>query len=374
MTPRERILNALSHKEPDRIPLDIGGTITTTINRLGYENLLSYLGFEEEISVLSQRSQVVIPSDEFLKQCNIGTRTANLPQSPETPPTFKDSWGVTHKYSKASHLYIAYKGPFQDLKNPVPADLKEYSWPDPKVIGHVSNDMLRKARGLHEKGYAVIFSFLHPLLGVVHISQFMRGYDKWLMDLHLHRDFVVALADKITEIWIESAKNILKSLDEYIDIVWWGDDLGTQQGPLFNPELYRKLIKPRHKKINEAIKSVSDARILFHSDGDIHHFIPDFIEIGVDALNPIQPTNPNMEPAKIKQDYGRDLALWGTIDTQETLPTGTPEEVKKEVQQRIEKCASNGGFVISAVHNIQSEVPPKNIIAMVEAVHQYGKY
>ncbi len=194
------------------------------------------------------------------------------------------------------------------------------------------------------------------------------------MDLYRNPSFLVALTERITEIWIESVKNMLQALGQYIDIIWWGDDLGTQQGPLFSPVMYRKFIKLRHRRMNETIKSASNAKILFHSDGDVYPLIGDFIETGIDALNPIQPTISNMDPVRIKKEFRKELALWGTVDTQRVLAFGTPEDVTAEVRQRIETLASEGGLIVSAVHNIQAEVPPENILAMVEAVHEYGRY
>jgi len=374
MTGRERLLSALCHKEPDRVPLDIGGTTTTSINRTAYERLQDYLGLDQEISILSRRSQIVIPREAILQQFEVDTRVINLPQSSITPPAYRDEWGVTQKFSKGSNLYIAYEGPFQNLKRPTITDLKKHPWPDPTVIGNVSEKMMEKARQLRERDYAAVLTLSYPLLGVVHVGQFMRGYDKWLMDLYRNPNFLEALTERITEIWTESVKNALRALGKYVDIIWWGDDLGTQQGPLFSPAMYKKFIKPRHRRMNETIKSATNAKILFHSDGDVYPLIGDFIETGIDALNPIQPTIPNMDPGRIKKDFGRELALWGTVDTQRVLAFGTPEDVTAEVRQRIETLASEGGFIVSAVHNIQAEVPPENILAMVEAVHEYGRY
>jgi uroporphyrinogen decarboxylase len=168
-------------------------------------------------------------------------------------------------------------------------------------------------------------------------------------------------------------KSILLALGDNVDVVLCPDDLGMQSGPLISPQLYRKLVKPRHRRLFDTIKSHTNAKLLLHSDGAIAPIIGDLIDIGVDILNPIQVSAAGMgDTARLKKEFGTHLSFWGAIDTQQVLPFGTPEEIRAEVKARIEDLAPGGGYVLSAVHNIQAEVPPENVCAMFEAALEFG--
>jgi uroporphyrinogen decarboxylase len=138
--------------------------------------------------------------------------------------------------------------------------------------------------------------------------------------------------------------------------------------------MYRDIFKPRQKALFDAVRRVSNARILMHSDGNIASILPDLVEIGVDIINPVQPTCPGMDTAVLKREFGHELSFWGSIDTQQVLPFGTPKDVRDEVMRRIDDLAPGGGFVLAPVHNIQPEVPPENVVAMYDAALQYGQY
>jgi len=157
-----------------------------------------------------------------------------------------------------------------------------------------------------------------------------------------------------------------------VDIVCWGDDLGTQRGPQISPELYRRMIKPRQKRMVEAIKRHGKL-VLYHTCGSVADFLPDFIELGIDAVNPVQVSAAGMDTQRLKREFGRDITFWGAVDTQTVLPRGSPVDVRSEVRRRIDDLAPGGGYVLCAVHNIQPEVPPENIVAMYEAALEYGK-
>jgi uroporphyrinogen decarboxylase len=182
--------------------------------------------------------------------------------------------------------------------------------------------------------------------------------------------------ERITEILIIAYGNILKEIGQYVQVVAIGDDLGTQNGLLISPDIYRKRIKPRQKRLIDSIKSKTDAYIFYHTCGAIREFIPDLIEIGVDALNPIQVSAKGMgDTAELKRMYGKDLTFWGGLcDNQKVLPFGTPKEVREETRRRLEDMMAGGGYVAASIHCIQDEVPPENILAMFETVHEYGKY
>jgi uroporphyrinogen decarboxylase len=199
----------------------------------------------------------------------------------------------------------------------------------------------------------------------------MRGFGQWLEDLLLNPAFAEALMDRIADFWVRGAERALAEAGEFVDVVAIVEDLGTQQGPLIRPEVYRRLIKPYHKRMMGAVKK-HGKRLFLHSCGAVSAFIPDFIAMGVDALNPVQVSASGMDTRKLKSEFGHDLSFWGAIDTGKVLPYGTPEEVRAEVKRRIDDLASSGGYILAAVHNIQSEVPPQNVVAMYEAALEYG--
>jgi uroporphyrinogen decarboxylase len=199
----------------------------------------------------------------------------------------------------------------------------------------------------------------------------MRGYGEWLEDLLLRPQFVAALAERITDLWIEMNTRVLEESKDYIDLVSYGDDLGTQHSPLIRPELYRERIKPYHRRMAGAVKRFGKP-ILFHSCGSVFSLIPDLIDVGFDALNPIQVSAADMDTKRLKQEFGRDLTFWGGVDTHRVLPCGTPAEVREEVRRRIGDLGEGGGYVLAAVHNVQPEVPPENLVAMIEAALQFG--
>jgi uroporphyrinogen decarboxylase len=186
--------------------------------------------------------------------------------------------------------------------------------------------------------------------------------------------FVAALLDKALEIQLGVCRQVLRALGDNVDVLVFADDLGTQDNLQISPKMYRSIIKPRQKALFEAVRELSSAKLLFHSDGAIADIIPDLIEIGVDAINPVQPTCRGMDTAVLKRRYGEVLSFWGSIDTQHVLPFGTPQEVEDEVKRRIDDLAPGGGFVLAAVHNIQPEVPPENVVAMFETALEYGRY
>jgi len=253
-------------------------------------------------------------------------------------------------------------------------DIERYThWPDmddPYRVAHVR----KNAKTVFEKGeFAVMATpwLLFPL----ERAFAMQGMDVFLMNLSLDQDFAVALLNKISELCKKLMKHFLKALGEYVNIVCIGDDLGTQTSLLLSPAMYRKLIKPIHADYISFIKQHTDAKLFFHTDGDVFDLIDDFIEIGVDILNPLQTSAGRMtDLAGLKKRYGEDIVFCGAVDTQKILPRGTPEEVSREVRRVIRILGPGGGYMVDAVHTIMDEVPPENILAMIDAVVQFGNY
>jgi uroporphyrinogen decarboxylase len=375
MTHRERVLAALKHKAPDRVPLDLGSTGCTTLTAQAHERLRAYLGLPSEPppAWLSFRSTTVVPDEAIMRRFDVDARGLLLgtplgrPDRTLSENMLVDEWGVTWTRHGGTH-YINSDGPFCHLAEPTRQDLDRYDWPEPDDPGRIEG-LRERARKLHEEtDYAVILTLVN---GPVHLCQYLRGYATWLEDLLLRPVFAEALIDRIADVWIRIVDRALHEAGDYVDLVMYGDDIATQNATLLRPELYRRMVKPRHKAIADTVHRHAKP-ILFHSCGSVYHLIPDLIEVGIDALNPIQVSAANMATDRLKREFGRDLAFWGGIDTHRVLPRGTPAEVREEVRHRIADLSADGGYVLAPVHNLQPEVPPENIVAMYEAGLEFG--
>jgi uroporphyrinogen decarboxylase len=375
MSHRERVLRAMNHREPDRVPLDLGGTRSTSLVVEGYERLSRHLGDHAPPRIFSKWLNIAHPSDAMLKRFDIDTRSLSQ-GSPENwqdivfpDDSYEDEWRVVRSRPAGSLYYDLTKPPF--LGEPTLADLERFPWPDPHDSGRC-RDLAEAAARLHQgTEYAVI---LNMPGGIVHQAQFLRGFEDWFTDLIVHPTFFQALMEKLADLWIEMAKDELDAVGNNIDICFCGDDLAFQDGPMMSMDLYRKMIKPHHRRLFGYIQSRSSAKIVYHSCGSVVHLIPDLIEMGVDALNPVQVSAKGMDTQRLKQEFGKDICFWGAIDTQRALPFGSPATVEAEVKRRIDDLGPGGGYVLCAVHNIQADVPPQNICTMYDTAQEYGRY
>jgi uroporphyrinogen decarboxylase len=373
-THRQRVLDALDHKETDRVPIDFGGTYTTTCFYAAYERLKAELGINGlETQIYSKTRRLAIPDELVLQRFDVDTRFVGLSpydgdQREIDEDTYLDEWGTTWKKADDGH-YLYVDGPFFDQKNPDPGLLDTGKWPDPDNPGYYKG-LLERAERQRATGAAVI---LNMPIGVIHQGQFLRGFGDWLKDLYKNRTFAERMFDMIAERWIAVAENALDIGGDNIDIVFFGDDLAGQMAPLFDPAIYRELIKPRHARMIDAVKRKADVKVLFHSCGAVSRLIDDLIDIGVDALNPVQVAAGDMEPASLKKRFGDRVTFWGGIDTQRILPFGSADEVAAEVHRVIDILGEGGGFVLNSVHNIQNDIPVTNIIAMFDAGRSHGR-
>jgi uroporphyrinogen decarboxylase len=195
------------------------------------------------------------------------------------------------------------------------------------------------------------------------------------MDLVGNQTFAEALMDELAEANIRRFERYADTVAPHVDVIQFEDDLGMQDRPLLRPERYRKLVKPYHAKLFRFVRSRWDGHILLHTDGAVAPFIPDFIEMGIDILNPVQVSAAGMDTKALKKEFGDDITFWGGgCDTQKTLPYGSPADVADEVKRRIDDLAPGGGFVFTQVHNVQAGTPPENVVAMFETAREYGTY
>lgn len=372
MTPRERIIAAVERRSPDRVPIDIGGSSVTTIIGGAYERLKALLGVTCETRYMKRKSRTVLLDEAIAIRLRSDTRPL-LPGNPDdwqdiyfADGSFQDEWGVVWAQAGEGH-YAPVGNPLRDADLD---DLNRFPWPDPLNPGR-TRGLREQARRLHEDtDYAVVLSL--PV-GFVHQSQYLRGYQEFLMDLIINPVFIETLMDKTLEFWMALASAVLDEVGPYVDVIQFGDDVAFQDRPMVDPKRYRRMIKPRHKQMIDLLKSKSRAKVLYHCCGAVSTLIPDFIDIGVDALNPVQVSAAGMDTARLKAEFGHSIAFWGAVDTSRILPCGSVQDVRDEVKRRIQDLGAGGGYVVASVHNIQDDVPPENILAMADAAYEFGQ-
>ncbi|HEX2986831.1 MAG TPA: uroporphyrinogen decarboxylase family protein [Chloroflexota bacterium] len=288
---------------------------------------------------------------------------------PETN-TYSDEWGVKYRMPPDGYYFDPFQFPL--AKAETPADLDRHRWPDPHDLNRIRGiaEEIKATVGAGEK--AILLGA--PTLGLWMLPQFLRGMEQALMDLAGNKKLAEALAEKITEWYEEYWDSTLAVVGPYVDFVHMEGDLGDQNGPLFSPKTFREIYKPRLRRVVDAIKRRSSARIWLHSCGSIYWAIPDLIDAGVEVLNPVQVNAAEMDSARLKREFGKDLTFWGGGCDPVVLQCGSPSDVEADVRRRIADFAPGGGFVFASVHNIQANVPPANIVAMFEAAHRYGIY
>jgi uroporphyrinogen decarboxylase len=382
MNTRERVMLALNHQEPDRIPIDLGGSICSSIHRDAYIELKKHLGMDlEEIQMVDYVQQLPYLDEALLERFGVDFRMVQLPAA--TAPdldifeegdyyAFVDRWGSKLHMPKDGGLYFDWVD--FPIKEATMEALDNYTWPQPDPPEY--NARLREqAKCLYENtDYALLGN---AVIGGGIFEQPARtmGLEDFFMALVTEPKFADRLMGQITEIYIESCNNYLEQVGEYLHVFTYWDDVCGQNSWLIAPDLYRKAIKPKQRRLLEAVKNKTDAKIYYHSCGAVYDLIPDLIELGFDILNPVQVSARGMDTKRLKEEYGKDIVFWGGgVDTQRVLPFGKPDEVADEVKRRIDDLAPSGGFVFAAVHNIQALVPPENIVTMFETALEYGRY
>jgi len=371
MTRRERVLAAISHNQLDRIPIDLGGTRDSRIVLEGYERLKAYFGIEAENELCDRMMRVVKVDERILRALDTDTRSI-FPGAPTQktedlgPRRYKDVWGVERIHPESSYYFDQASFPLSGEISI--SDILNYPWPDPDDPGYVQGLRERLQWVRENTDCAAILTLPAPL---VHISQYLRGFEDWYCDFVVDPKKLEVLFDAVLDITMEVARNELEEIGQEVDIVICADDLGTQRGLQVSREHYLKHIHPRLKKYFRQIHDLSPAKLLLHSCGSVVDIIHDLIEIGVDVLNPVQVTANGMDPVGLKKRFGGRIAFWGAMDTQTVLPRGTVADVKKMVEERIEQLGEGGGYVLSSCHNIQPDVPVENIVAMFQHTREY---
>lgn len=383
MNSRERLLTALNHKEPDRIPLDLGSGCSCKFTVYFYKKLLDYFDIKDErIEMCHIPYQLVYASDKVLDLLGCDVRNPRLKpiKQGESPYAkkweddeynyFVNDWGTEYRMPKQNGLYYDLSGcVLEDAEDE--EDDQKYVWPIPPKF---ALDDRKELEDYRNAGYATTISEQFGN-GFLQTGPLIWGFENWLAMLIAEPERCTAFMDTLLEKKMEYYDNIFEVYGGLVDVTCEADDFGTQRGTFVSPKILKEMILPYHKKLNEYIKSKQDVKITLHTCGSVEAVIPDIIEAGFDILNPVQIAAANMDPKHLKKTFGKDIVFWGGgINTQHTLPHGTPEQVREEVKRNIDAFAQDGGFVFSTIHNVQDDVPIENFIAMWETFQDNCKY
>ncbi len=344
------------------------------MNVHAYRKLLEYFGIVRDVRIAAPIMFTAEIDDDILDRFHVDTKavTASRPVSDfGVPEEFEDRpWRVRWRRS-SDYTYAPVDGPFRRVARPAAEDVTRYPWPKTPEIADFT-EWRERGKLLRQESDRALVARVVP--GVVTLAQYMRGFEEWMTDLIVNREFSDALHARLCEIWIESVGIIVEALGDNVDVIMFGEDLGLQNQPIMSPAMFRERVKPLMKKMVGAIKQRTQAKIALHTCGSVFAYIDDFNDIGIDALNPLQSNAGDMDPVRIKERTAGKIALWGGIDTHEVLPRGNTRDVHEEVKRKTAAYGKGGGYVLSADHNILVDVPPENLIAMFEAAREYGSY
>jgi uroporphyrinogen decarboxylase len=382
MSSRERVLTVLNHEVPDRVPIIIGVSNATGIKMKTYQGIKALENIQAPDEYIYQWPELgTAKIDEATMQrlhSDVrGVRdihpaeTLHRNQTREPHSPFIDSWGSGQSEVSPGEWFPGIH-PLKDATTI--QELEEYpGWPnmgDPTRVAHVREAAAALAKS---NEYAIMATpwLLFPL----ERAFAMQGMDTFLLNLAIYPDFAKALLEKNAQLCKELMEPFLAELGDNVDIIKIGDDLGTQDSLLMSPDMYREILKPIHADYIKFIKERTNAKLLFHTDGDVVPLIDDFIEMGIDILNPIQTSAGKMSDLSgLKKRFGKNIIFCGGIDTHRVLPQGTTEDVREEVKRVIDLLGEAGGYMVSSVHTIMNDVPPENVLAMVDAVLEFGTY
>jgi len=347
MNPKELVLEALAHREPYRVPVD-------------------YWGTKEVDHILCQHFKVS-KRDNMLKKLGVDLRYI-FPdyKGPKlrkyADGSYEDIWGVRRKNimtKKGSYEHTVFS-PLSSFR--ILDQLESWSPPSPEWYDY---DSLKKKCELYRDYAVVLVGDRTNRTSVLHAAMYLRGVQQALIDIVRNTEFAKRLFDKITDFYFEVNKRCLEAANGGIDILMMGDDMGTQEGLLISPEIFRTFIKP-HLSRHAQLARRYNAKVMLHCCGAIRTIIPDLVEIGIDILNPIQVRAKGMNPAELKRDFGDKMSFHGSVDIQKTLPLGTVEDVRAEIRDRVQTLGKGGGFILCSTHNIQADTPLANILAMYD--------
>ncbi|MBT3187566.1 MAG: hypothetical protein HN335_01075 [Anaerolineae bacterium] len=381
LTPRERVLATINHEVPDRVPIVMGVSNATGIKMKPYRELKQLIGVKADDNYIYQWPELGTAEidEETMKRLRVDVRGVldveasenlerNRTRDPHSP--YISSWGTGQKEIEPG---VWFPGVHPLAKATTIEAIENYPWPDmsdPTRVAHVKAQAQQLA---DENQHAIMAT---PWLLFPFERAFgLQGMDNFLTNLALHPDFAKALLKNNADLCKTMMGSFLHEIGDNIDIIKIGDDLGTQESLLMSPKMYREILKPIHADLIAYTKERTNAKVLFHTDGDVQPLIDDFVEIGIDILNPIQTSAGKMADLEgLKKRFGKKMVFCGGIDTHKVLPHGSPDDVRQEVRRVINALGPDGGFMVSSVHTVMNDVPAENILAMVDAVEEFGHY
>ncbi|SDY43601.1 uroporphyrinogen decarboxylase family protein [Eubacterium barkeri] len=378
MNSRERVIKAINHQEPDRVPVDMVLTIDV------YRDMKKTLGMDHlpDTPRMGHWTDVQMPIEMIeklgLDMYYISPHSAKSVHSKNLPDgSFVDEWGCYWKKTMidGGHFYFELQNP--PLANATIEDLETYQWPDPEDPARYAGLKEEIAEVREKTDLAILAKFAGA---VFEVATYMRGHEQWYKDLVNNQEFAHALLDKVCQIQKRIDQCCLEAVGAEVDILRLsGEDLGMQDRPLISPRSFRNVVKPHLKELWEDAKAHLQAqnpagKVMLHSCGSVRPFIGDLIECGIDILDPVQPAAKNMDRYALKAEFGDDICFHGNIDIQKVLPFGTQDDITAEVKDAIKALAPGGGFLLAPAHNVQGDVSAANLIHMVECVKKYGNY
>ena len=364
MNSRERFALTMRHVAPDRPPVDIGGTSLTSMSRRCQDALRVHLGLAGDPvptnSGVDERILAWAGTDfrsvgAIVDLPSVHTRTISSTAR-------INCWGVRHDLF--GQYYEITDHP---LKGATIDDLGKFSWPDPRIGDELLGRWEHQAKALKRENRYVIVAE-HPIFGILELGCWMCGYDEFLMKLAGDRDFVRAFFDRVLGIQMQVIDQYYSVLGPYIDLTTSGDDFGMQMGPLLSPRSFEELIAPYFATRIRRTKELAGCYYWHHTCGSVVALLDQIIDCGVDILNPIQTSAASMDPAGLKARFGDRLVFWGGVDVQQFLPSATPEQVRATIRDLATTLGEDGGYVMAPAHNMQSDIPPENIVAWVAAI------
>jgi uroporphyrinogen decarboxylase len=371
---RDRVLCALGHEEPDRVPVFFGTSGVTSMLTPAYEQLKNHLGIQKPTREISRIFQYALLDEEIMERFGSDGRPLLPGPAPSIhsrdvgPDAFVDEWGIEWRRRPGAIYNEAAGNPLRDL---APGEIDRYAWPELSDLGRFSG-VRQEATRIRGMNCAVVAL---PGVAIFEHTLLLRGMETFLVDMASDRDFAGSILGTVARLEIGATEVMLREAGDLIDVLVFADDLGTQNGLMISPAMYRSILKPLHAQLIATIRAHSKAKVFMHSDGDVFPVLDDLIDVGVDILNPVQVSAGQMgDTARLKRRYGDRLSFCGGIDTNWVLPHGTPEDVRREVRRRIADLGPGGGYILASVHCLQPDVPIPNTLAMFDEAGVAGRY
>ena len=373
MTRRERFQRALDHNEPDRVPIDAGQDLHNGIHELGYRNLLSYLGEKDVVRIYDRMQHLAAVKESVLARLHVDTRyifaqpAGDYRLQLDEDRSWLDEWGIRFRPFGLYDESIDHP-----LKNCTERKIKSYRMPDPK-------DPARFA-GLRERAESLYRNTDYALIGgspasLFYLASELVGFAEFMEKLVTEPRLIESLLDRLLDYWIVFFDGYLEMIGDRIQMVWMGDDWGTELGPIVSPKLFRQMFVGRYRQLTASIKKKRSVKVALHCCGSVLWAMEDFVDCGIDVLHPLQGDAAEMDdPVRIKKRFGEHLVFYSNMRNQSLIPRGSPDEIAADVRKKIESLAPGGGYIMSAGHNIQPDVPPENILAVYDSAFRYGRY